>query len=124
MAGKFDTLQFESIIGRELRDEEKDKITLWEKGRLLAQILQSPVWQVVLEMLQSYPVHSLERLAAMDPGDRDGVLAEQAVAYAGNRIFLNFQEDVAHAVEASRSAPDFVSAALKGFKNPAAFKQQ
>ena len=111
--GQFDTLRFEQVIGRRLEDEERDRITLWEKGKALQQMVSMPGWQVLLEMLQSYPVNALKELAAIDPRERDEVLAQQSVAYAGNRIYLNFQEDVANAVLAAKKPPDFISAAIK-----------
>ena len=115
---KFDTIKFEDIIGRRLEEDELNKISLWEKGRALDQLTRMPVWQVVLEMLQDYPVKALKELALMDPSGRDNVAAQQAVAYAANRIFTAFQEDVDQAIAASKEAPSFVVSALKGIRNP------
>lgn len=109
---QFDTLRFEKVIGRNLEDEERDRITLWEKGRHLQQMVSLPGWQVVLEMLQSYPVEALKEIVKIDPSLREEVISQHAIAFAGSRMFTLFQEDVAKAVEAAKHPPEFVREAL------------
>ena len=112
---RFDVLRLEQLLDRELRPEEQNQVALWEKGRALAQMKSMFGWDVILEVLQSYPLQAMDDLMRMDPAStpRDERDAQQILAFAANRIFQNFQADVASAIDASRKPPDVITEQLR-----------
>jgi hypothetical protein len=121
MAFKVD--QLEQILDRPLNEEESRAIDLWEKGKLLAQQVMAPGWNVVLEILQSYPLKATADLMEIDPAQDKEVLAQQAVAFATQRMFTNFKADVLRAIEAAKHPPEIVLQELRritpGVEEPA-----
>lgn len=105
--------QLEQLTGKPLDPADQADIQLWEKGRALAHQVNSPGWDVVIEMLQSYVTQHVNTLMATDPINTDEVLATHAVMYAASRIFHLFQEDVARAVEASRKTPEALKQGIR-----------
>lgn len=103
----------ETIQGRELEPEDLGDIQEWNKGRALAQIVATPGWTVILEILASYPADAMRKLSSIDPKEKDEVAAQHAVFYCSSRIYNNFVEDVANAVEKARSTPRVVKQGLK-----------
>jgi hypothetical protein len=103
----------EAIRGAELDPEEYSEIDEWNKGRALTQMVVLPGWQVILEMLASYAADSSRRLNATDPKNRDEVLAEHAVTFAATRIYHNFVNDVASAIEKARATPTVIKDGLR-----------
>jgi hypothetical protein len=110
---RFDVLRLEQLLNRELNPEEQTAVALWEKGRALAQVVPTYAWDVILEMLQSYPLKAMDALMRLSPGEEVEVRASHAVAYALNQFYEKFQEDVANAIEASRHTPDVVKEQLQ-----------
>jgi hypothetical protein len=105
--------RLESINGRGLNDEEQYEIDQWQKGRELAHVVNSPGWDVVLEILGSYATKEAERLLRVDPANREEVLAAHAVAFAAKRIYTIFVEDAQNLIAASSSVPDVVKEGLR-----------
>lgn len=103
----------EMVGGIPLTDEERQQVLLWEKGRALKSIVGLFGWDVILEMLRSYPESSMEKLKRIDPAQKDEVLAEHAVMYAANRIYVAFVEDAQNAVEAAEHPPDVVKKGIR-----------
>ncbi len=99
--------RLESVRGP-LTEDEKDELILWDKGRALLQITSLNGYEVVLEILQSYAEKAIQQLIATDPANRDEVLANQSVAFASNKMFRNFVEDVNNAITASAKTPEFL----------------
>src|SRR5258708_39213572 len=99
--------RLESVRGP-LTEDEKDELILWDKGRALLQITSLNGYEVVLEILQSYAEKAIQQLIATDPANRDEVLANQSVAFASNKMFRNFAEDVNNAITASAKTPEFL----------------
>jgi hypothetical protein len=100
-----DINQLEKIINRPITDEEAVAIDLYNKGQTLAQLVVSPSWPIILEILQSYATNSMNKLISLDPADKENIIAEHAVAHAAKRIYQSFVEDVQAAVEMSRKPP-------------------
>jgi hypothetical protein len=105
--------QLENINGKALEPDERADIDLWNKGRQLAHQVNSPGWDVVLEMLQSYVTSNVNTLMNIDPKHHEEVLATHAVMFAAGRIFRLFQEDVASAIEASRKTPEVLKQGIR-----------
>lgn len=107
------TKQLETINGRGLEGDELYDIDQWQKGRALAHVVNSPGWDVVLEILSSYATKEAERLVNTDPGNKDAVLAAHATAFAAGRIYTLFVEDANNLVTASNHVPNVVKEGLK-----------
>lgn len=110
---RFDVVNLERILDRELNAEEQNAVSLWEKGRALAQMRAMYGWDVIVEMLQSYPLKAMDELMRMSPSEGPLVNAQQAVAYGAHKVFMNFQADVDAAIEASRRPPDVITEQLR-----------
>jgi hypothetical protein len=107
------TKQLETINGRGLESDELYDVDQWQKGRALAHVVNSPGWDVVLEILSSYAAKETERLVCTDPGNKDAVLAAHATAFAAGRIYTLFVEDASNLVTASNRVPDVVKDSLQ-----------
>jgi hypothetical protein len=105
--------QLETINGRSLDEGEQYSIDQWQKGRELAHVVNSPGWDVVLEILGSYAAKETNRLLCTDPANREEVLAAHAVAFAAARILALFIEDAQTLITASSSVPEVVKEGLK-----------
>ena len=110
--------QIETINGHKLDDEQLDEIVRWQKGRDLAHVVNSPGWDVVLEILSSYADKEAQRCINTDPGNEKAVLAAHAVAFAASRIFTLFVEDVQNCVNLSRTVPVAVMQNMKNSPVP------
>jgi hypothetical protein len=110
---RFDVVNLERILDRELSAEEQNQVSLWEKGRALAQMRAMYGWDVIIEMLQSYPLKAMDELMRMNPSEGPLVNAQQAVAFGAHKVFMNFQADVDAAIEASRQPPDVITEQLR-----------
>lgn len=106
-----------SVLGKELSEEEQFQIDQWQNGQSLADMIQHPGWEVIVNMLKSYRDEALFRLAATDPGNIDEVRTNHAVFYSAERILNNFQQDVNRAIEASKTTPFIVKDGVKRFSS-------
>src|SRR5437660_4261202 len=82
------------LLNRDLTEDETTSIYHWQKGRALQQTLATAGWEVVVEMLQSYAETAIQDLLSTDPANERNVIANHAVAFAANRIFRLFLDDV------------------------------
>jgi hypothetical protein len=113
MHKKLDIASLERVLERPIDTEEEYCIEQWEKGKALQEIQSFFGWEVVLEMLQSYVLKALKDLAETDPSQEQDVRAQQAVAFAANRLYKNFRADVERAINAAKSPPQVVLEQLK-----------
>jgi len=113
MRDRLDLSALQRVLDRKLQPEEEYQIEQWEKGKALQEMQHFLGWEVILEMLQSYALKALTELTQIDPSDEREVRAQQAVAFAANRIFKNFRDDVAKAIEAAKSPPPVILEQLK-----------
>jgi hypothetical protein len=113
MHNRLDVASLERVLGRPVNSEEEYRIEQWEKGKALQEIQNFFGWEVVLEILQSYVLKALKDLAETDPSQEQDVRAQQAVAFAANRLYKNFRADVDRAIKAAKSPPRVVLEQLK-----------
>lgn len=99
--------KLETVNKKQLSDEERDDVERWRKGRALAFVVNTDGWDVIREMLQSYATREFDRLLSIDPGNKDEVMAAHAVAFAANRIYSCFIQDVQTCIETTR-APQII----------------
>ncbi|SRR6266436_3124843 len=99
-------------LGLELNEEQQGDIELWQKGRALQSISGHHGWPVVLEMLQSYAVNATHRCMNTDPMS-DEARIEHAIAFAANRIYTAFINDVNAAIEASNQTPEVLKQGIR-----------
>lgn len=105
--------QLQAMNGRVLAEDEQFEIDVWQKGRLLAQTVNTPGWDVVLEILNGYADKEANTLLRTDPANKEDVLAAHAVAYAASRIFTIFTEDVRTLITSAQHVPAVVKDGLK-----------
>lgn len=94
---------------RELTEEECEQVELWQKGKVLAQLVSfTDGWQIIREMLQSYAQKATAVLLDTPVGNAEGVKAAHATAFCANEIYTNFVRDVERAIQMARETPDIV----------------
>lgn len=98
--------QLETSRQATLSQDEKDAISLWQKGRALEQVTRVYGWECVLEMLQSYVVDANKELVNISPAEKDKVTAQHAIVFALSEFYNNFIQDVQNAISAE--APECV----------------
>lgn len=111
--------RIESNLNRPLEDFEVSEITLWHRGKSLAQIVGTEGWTIALDTLKSYPDSSVEKLMNIDPKYKEDAVAEHAVAFAASRIYKDFTRAISDAVNAASTTPDVVLQALRATPSPA-----
>lgn len=99
--------KLETVNNKPLSGDERDEVERWRKGRALAFVVNTEGWDVIREMLQSYATQEIDRLLAVDPGNRDEVMAAHATAFAANRIYTLFLDDVQQCIASTRT-PEIV----------------
>jgi hypothetical protein len=110
--------ELEALNGKALSAEEQSEIELWQKGRALAHQVNSPGWDVVLEILSSYAKAEADSLVRTDPGQTDKIVAAHAVAFAAHRLFVLFCEDVQNCIQASQHTPSALRNGLQHLPIP------
>lgn len=105
--------RLEQIQQKVLEQSEKDSIEHWEKCRKLATTVNTEGWPVAVELLYSYVVHSVERLVAIDPSEKENVGAQHAVAYVASQLLNIFNGDVKRMIENSHRTPEPVKQVLQ-----------
>lgn len=96
--------RIEGSIGRSLTDEEKYEVELWDRGRTLAQVVNTEAYTILVDTLKSYADRATYDLLKLSPGS-EHVKEAHAAAYALNELFVKFQEDINHAVVNSTTTP-------------------
>lgn len=103
--------RLEEYIGRELTQDERNEIEVWQKGKALAPLTGFYGWEVVMEMLRSYAEDAIQRLIVTDPGDTTNIVGFHAAAYAANKIYHNFATDVKNAID--KKTPEIMRGYVK-----------
>ena len=104
-----------------LADPEADlaqleaQLDLYEKGRRLRTLVNSPDWELVIQVLQDYRDKYRDALIALVPGDPQVPLAH-AAASASNDIFTYFQTSINGAVDFVNNPPDEVKEKIFGIR--------
>ena len=89
--------RIESSFGRELTEEERAEVELWDKGRTLAQVIHTEAYTILIDTLKSYADRATYDLLKLSPGD-EHVKEAHAAAYALNDLAVKFPEDIMRAV--------------------------
>jgi|SRR5581483_7554655 len=105
--------RLESLLQRELTEEEIAEIDLWQKGRALQQLIGLPGWEVLVATSKEYAQAEIRTLLNTQPGDTEKVMVNHAVAYGCDHMFEQFWRDIMTAVDASRRTPEVVKEAYR-----------
>lgn len=94
----------------------RQDLELYERGRRLRVIYNTPVWDILIDTLKAYVDGTLDQLGKLPPGDPTVPTAHAAWS-ALNQVYTNFQNDVQNAVDLAAHPPqhvtDFLSGALE-----------
>lgn len=110
--------RLEALLKRPLSEEEVMEISQFEKGRVLAQIVHFPGWDVAIATLESFSTDTAETLLNMVPGDPH-VGTAHAAAYAARDVFYKFKQAIQGAIDASSTVPAVMVEAYKNSEMPA-----
>ena len=94
------------------RAMENDLI-VYERGRQLRSVVNSPVWEIVIDTLRAYKDQAEDECFALSPGDQR-VLTAHAAASALRDQFVKFQQDINNAVEFAANPPEEFALWLSG----------
>ena len=95
----------EQITGKPMDEEERSAVELWEKGKALQQLYGTFLWDIIIDTLRQFGEDAVENLMKIDPKNKEDVLAEHAVAYAANRIYVEFVNAITSEVQAAEHPP-------------------
>lgn len=96
--------RIEGSIGRELTPEEKYEVEIWDRGRTLAQVINTEAYTILMDTLRTYADRATYDLLKLSPGS-EHVKEAHAAAYALNDLVVKFQADVKTAVDNSMVTP-------------------
>lgn len=96
-------------------DQLEQQLELYEKGRRLKLLVNSPEWEIVVQTLQDYRDKARDALIALPPGDPN-VSQAHAAASATNDVFNYFQQDIANAVNAATKPSEELKAYIFGVR--------
>jgi len=91
--------------GHELEQSEIDEVTLWQNGRELSHIVNTPGWEVVIATLDAQAEAAAEQLWKLFPGD-PAVPCAHAAASAAIQIVRAFKQAVSQALEGAKTIPE------------------
>lgn len=86
-------------------DQIENEFDLYERGRMLKQIVMSPAWSTVVEVLRDYRDKAVQELVNLAPGDPT-VPTAHAAASALDDQFNKFQQDIQNAVDTAAKPSD------------------
>ena len=104
--------RMETVLNRPLAPEEQEELKMWDRGRVLAQIVHTDAWAILLDSIRSYVEQANEDLTNLAPGDVNVPVAH-AVAFALKDFYRKFQQDVQKAIETSLQQPQVLREAGK-----------
>lgn len=96
MSDRYKKIQeiLETLRGSGLTQEELDKLNIRRRVQDLYYVTQMPGWDVVLDIMQTYPQAALRSLLNTEPGKVKEIIGRHAEAYAANKFMLNFIDSV------------------------------
>lgn len=104
--------RIQGSLGQELSPEDKHEVEMWERGRTLAQVINTEAYTILVDTLKAYADEATSSLLKIPPGD-EHVPEAHAAAYALNDLFVKFQEDVRNAVNSSMTTPAVLKRAAR-----------
>lgn len=96
--------RIQGSLGHELTPEDKYEVELWERGRTLAQVINTEAYKILVDTLKEYADKAVGALLQIPPGS-ESVPEAHAAAYALTDLCVKFQEDVRNAVNSSMTTP-------------------
>jgi len=93
---------------RLLSEEEKIEVQQYHNGRLLANLVMMPGWDVLLEAFKQHKEDAVNELLRINPSDTDAVLAAQAVAYGVHKTLDNLITEIESAIKWSKQLPNIM----------------
>ena len=94
----------------------ENDLLLYQKGIELRPLVNSPNWETVLEVIQSYVEDIDQQVRIIQPGDQS-VIAAQAALYALNDFARKFKQDIERAVDFANQPNDEVRNYLFGVRD-------
>ena len=88
-------------------------LALYDKGRQLRVIVNTPAWETVVQTLEDYRDAAKDDLIALAPGDTT-VPTAHAAAAALDTLVAHFKQDIAKAIDAAANPSDEVKEFLFG----------
>jgi hypothetical protein len=105
-----DTLEFGA---NPLTQDDKNDIQQYHNGRALKQLVIMPGWTVLMEAFEAHKHNAIDELLAINPGEKELVLAAHAVAYAVHQTLNNLELEVNSAITMSEQLPEILKDRLK-----------
>lgn len=105
----------ESAQGVALEDYQRSEIELFETGRELRNVVNTPAWEIILNSMRRYADRAVEDLLNLLPGD-PAVTTAHAAASALVQQHIYFKQDVERAVEASYKTPEVLLPAVRAIR--------
>lgn len=99
--------RIQGSLGHELSEEDKFEVELWERGRTLAQVINTEAYTILVATLKDYADKAVGALLKIPPGS-EHVPEAHAAAYALSDLYVKFQEDIQNAVNSSMTTPAVV----------------
>lgn len=93
-------------------EDLKEGLEIWQNGRELRTIYNTPAWEIICNSLDSYAAKANQDLMRLPVGDK-AVPTAHAAASAAEQIARMFKEDVANAVQQSFETPEIVKQMTK-----------
>lgn len=105
----------ESAQGVALEDYQRSEIELFETGRELRNVVNTPAWEIILNSMRRYADKAVEDLLNLLPGD-PAVTTAHAAASALVQQHIYFKQDVERAVQASYKTPEALLPAVRAIR--------
>lgn len=92
-----------------LTEQEQQILRDFERGRLLADVIRSAGWEVLLDLMEKRVQQAEFQLINYNGSDKDLLLVLQRKARDFRELFQCIQTDVLVAVEAAKETPTVIS---------------
>jgi hypothetical protein len=104
--------RLEAVLNRPLTEEDKEELKLWDRGRVLGQIVHTDAWAILLDTIKVKVDRAVATLLDLPPGHPD-VPTAHAAASALTQFSIQIQQDVNDAIAASMEQPQVLREAGK-----------
>lgn len=94
------SLAYGGIIQTQDDTHLMSELDLYEKGKRLHRVVNSPDWELIVQILEDYRDKAVADLVHLLPGDPH-VVCSHAAASCATQIVENFQNDVNSAVQSA-----------------------
>jgi hypothetical protein len=105
--------RLEVLLNRPLNDEDKFNVEQWDRGRVLAQVIHTDAWTILMDTIKLDIDKATQELLDLPPGHKDVPTAHAAVSALVD-FYRKFQQDIEGAITASMTTPAIVKEAARG----------